>query len=244
MSDGFYLWGRVSSFADCARIKPTGQEAVVCPAQPIVDRTPPGNYVWHAPYVHSSDLNSIGGPVTYAEQPAADQTSRSTRSRHSRSTTPKTVFFDTMLSFGFPRIAYPGAGTTYYYNFHLHYVTAKYNMLPPDNPATSGFPAAPPTRTGWPTVTRRPAWCTRSSPCRSWSTSGWCSPTARCSRVIFLVGLGGVLSVTAAGGAARTRIVAAAGPGAALGPAELGPRCTGRRAARRCCPGSPPSPCS
>ena len=25
MSTGFYLWGRVSSFADCARIKPTGE---------------------------------------------------------------------------------------------------------------------------------------------------------------------------------------------------------------------------
>ena len=56
MSAGFYLWGRVSSFADCARIKPTGEQATVCPTQPIADRTPPGNYVWHAPYVHQ-DMN-------------------------------------------------------------------------------------------------------------------------------------------------------------------------------------------
>ncbi|HEY0932689.1 MAG TPA: phospholipid carrier-dependent glycosyltransferase, partial [Trebonia sp.] len=60
MSTGFYLWGRVSSFADCARIKPAGNEAKVCPAEPLVDRTPPGNFIWHAPEVHR-DLASLGG---------------------------------------------------------------------------------------------------------------------------------------------------------------------------------------
>ena len=54
MSMGFYLWGRVSSFANCAVIKPTGAEAKVCPAQPIADRTPPGSYLWSAPYVHAT----------------------------------------------------------------------------------------------------------------------------------------------------------------------------------------------
>src|SRR5262249_31940154 len=44
MSTGFYLWGRVSSFADCARIKPTGAEAAVCPTKPLSERTPPGNF--------------------------------------------------------------------------------------------------------------------------------------------------------------------------------------------------------
>jgi hypothetical protein len=39
-----------------------------------------------------------------------------------------------MLAFGFPRIAYPGGGTVYYYNFHLHYKSAHANLLPPDNP--------------------------------------------------------------------------------------------------------------
>ena len=38
-----------------------------------------------------------------------------------------------LLSFGFPRINYPGAGTVYFYDFHLHYKTAKYSELPPDN---------------------------------------------------------------------------------------------------------------
>ncbi|HEY7277637.1 MAG TPA: hypothetical protein VH594_16820 [Trebonia sp.] len=146
MSTGFYLWGRVSSFADCARIQPTGNEAKVCPTTPIVDRTPPGNFVWHAPQVHATkDANGVlhgsqfmwdtGGPVT-----AANNKLLTDFAIHAVEAQPlsylKTVFFNTMLSFGFPRIAYPGAGTTFYYNFHLHYVTygAKaYTTLPPNN---------------------------------------------------------------------------------------------------------------
>jgi hypothetical protein len=52
MSDGFYLWGRVSSFADCAVIKPTGAQAAVCPTEPLSKRTPPGNFVWHTTELH------------------------------------------------------------------------------------------------------------------------------------------------------------------------------------------------
>jgi len=132
MSTGFYLWGRVSSFADCARIQPTGDEAVVCPTTPIVDRTPPGNFVWHTPQVHQ-DMDSLGGPVSYKGNKVLTDFAI-----HAVEAQPlsyaKTIFFNTMLSFGFPRIAYPGAGTTYYYSFHLHYVvTGKhpYNLLPP-----------------------------------------------------------------------------------------------------------------
>jgi hypothetical protein len=51
-STGYYLWGRVSSFADCALIKPAGAEAAVCPKTPVRHRTAPGNYIWHAPEVH------------------------------------------------------------------------------------------------------------------------------------------------------------------------------------------------
>jgi hypothetical protein len=49
----------------------------------------------------------------------------------------KTVVKDTLLSFGFPRIGYPGSGTTYYYNFHFNFVgtdpaTGKpISLLPP-----------------------------------------------------------------------------------------------------------------
>ena len=61
-SDGFYLWGRVSSFAECSVIKPPANELKICPTGSPSDRTPPGDYVWHAPPVH--DL--VGGPVSVA----------------------------------------------------------------------------------------------------------------------------------------------------------------------------------
>jgi hypothetical protein len=129
MSMGFYLWGRVSSFADCAVIKPTGKEALVCPTQPIIDRTPPGNFIWHAPQVHTG-LNSTGGPVTYANNQLL-----TSFAIHAIEAQPvgylKTVVKGVAMSFGFPRVAYPGAGTTLYYSFHLHY--AQHNLLPPKN---------------------------------------------------------------------------------------------------------------
>jgi hypothetical protein len=37
------------------------------------------------------------------------------------------------MSFEWPRQNYPGAGTVYYYDFHLHYVTSTYNTLPPND---------------------------------------------------------------------------------------------------------------
>jgi len=132
LSTGFYLWGRVSSFADCAVIKPTGAQAVVCPAEPLSARTPPGNWVWHAPPFHGVTHNPIGSPVN-----AANNKLLTDFAIHAIEAQPfdyaKTVFFDTMLSFGFPRIAYPGSGTVYYYDFHLHYKGSKHSLLPPDN---------------------------------------------------------------------------------------------------------------
>lgn len=133
MSTGFYLWGRVSSFANCAVIEPTGGEATVCPTQPIVDRTPPGDYIWHTPYVHQ-DMKKAGGPVSYAGNKLL-----TSFAIHAVEAQPiayvKTVVKDVMLSFGFPRINYPGAGTVFYYNFHLHYTTKTYDTLPPANHA-------------------------------------------------------------------------------------------------------------
>jgi len=130
MSTGFYLWGRVSSFADCTVIKPTGAQAAVCPKEPLSQRTPPGNFVWHAPEVHT---NLVEGPVTPANNKLLTDFAI-----HAVEAQPldyaKTVVEDVLLSFGFPRIAYPGAGTVYYYNFHLHYKTSTYDALPPDNP--------------------------------------------------------------------------------------------------------------
>jgi 4-amino-4-deoxy-L-arabinose transferase-like glycosyltransferase len=131
-SAGLYLWGRVSSFADCARIKPAGAEARVCPAQAVRDRTPPGNYIWHAPQV----LKIPGGAVS----PGNDSLLESF-AIHAVEAQPldyaKTVVKGTLLSFGFPRIAYPRSGTTFYYRFHAHYKTATYDTLPPGGSATA-----------------------------------------------------------------------------------------------------------
>lgn len=129
MSTGYYVWGRVSSFADCAVIKPTGAQATVCPKRPLSERTPPGNYIWHATEVHQ-DLASTGGPVS----PANDKLLQDF-AIHAVEAQPlgyvKTVVKNTMLSFGFPRIAYPGTGTVYYYSFHLVYKSAHTSLLPP-----------------------------------------------------------------------------------------------------------------
>jgi hypothetical protein len=116
MSDGFYLWGRVSSFADCAVIKPTGQQAQVCPKEPLNRRSAPGNFIWHAPEVHK-ELR--GGPVTVANNKLLTDFAL-----HAVEAQPlgyaKTSAHGLLMSFGWPRQNYPGAGTVYYYYFHRH----------------------------------------------------------------------------------------------------------------------------
>jgi 4-amino-4-deoxy-L-arabinose transferase-like glycosyltransferase len=116
LSQGYYLWGRVSSFADCAVIKPTGEQAVICPKEPLTQRTPPGNFIWHAPEVHK-DLP--GGPVT-----PKNNTLLTDFAIHAVEAQPvgyaKAVAHGLALAFSVPRENYPGAGTVYYYYFHRH----------------------------------------------------------------------------------------------------------------------------
>ncbi len=58
-SDGFFLWGRVSSFAECAQIDPPATERRLCLSTPPRDRLPPGSLIWrNAPAQHLP-----GGPV-------------------------------------------------------------------------------------------------------------------------------------------------------------------------------------
>jgi hypothetical protein len=217
LSEGFYLWGRVSSFANCAVIKPTGDEAVVCPTQPIVKRDPPGNYIWHAPYVHA-DMDAICtvtekngktsktcGPVS----PAGNKvlTDFAVKAIEAQPLDyAKTVVKDVLLSFGFPRIGYPGSGTTYYYSFHEHYVGTD---------AATGKPISllPPKTKAWVPPLKVP----KNSAYDDWLNYGhqapgvvhkiFAAPIAVYQRVvftygpllaiIFLVGLGGLVSVTA-----------------------------------------------
>lgn len=214
LSEGFYLWGRVSSFANCAVIKPTGQEAVVCPTQPLVDREPPGNYIWHAPYVHA-DMNAICTVTTVNGKPSKSCGPVSPAGTKVLTDFAvkailaqplgyaKTVVKDVLLSFGFPRIAYPGAGTTYYYSFHEHYVgtdaaTGKpISLLPPNNPAHEWIPGG----------TAYEDWLSYGHQAPGVVRTVFAAPIAVYQRLvftygpllalIFLLGLGGLFSVTA-----------------------------------------------
>jgi hypothetical protein len=116
-STGYYLWGRVSSFADCAAIKPAGAEAAVCPKEPVRHRTAPGNFIWHAPEVHK-DLPG-GSPVTPANNKLLTDFAI-----HAVEAQPlgyaKSVTHGLIMAVSWPREQYPSMGTVYYYYFHRH----------------------------------------------------------------------------------------------------------------------------
>jgi hypothetical protein len=61
-SEGFYLYGRTSSFAECSQINPPADERVLCLSTPPAKRQPPGALVWHVKQVHEVP----GGPVSKA----------------------------------------------------------------------------------------------------------------------------------------------------------------------------------
>jgi hypothetical protein len=114
-AEGFYLWGRVSSFADCSVIKPPASERAICPPGTPSSRTPPGDYIWHAPEVHHM---ADGGPVTAANDALLrDFAIRAVEAQplgylHA-------VLGGLALSVEWPRHPYPDPGTTYLYYFHL-----------------------------------------------------------------------------------------------------------------------------
>jgi len=113
-SDGFYLWGRVSSFAECSVIRPPADEVKLCPSGSPSDRPPPGDYVWSAPQV----LDLRGGPLsTTNEALLRDFAIRAIWAQplgyvHS-------VLGGLALSVEWPRRAYPDPETMYYYYFPL-----------------------------------------------------------------------------------------------------------------------------
>jgi hypothetical protein len=130
-SGGFYVWGRVSSFANCAEIKAPADVLKYCPTEPLTDRTAPGSFVWSAPQVHQ-DMDSVGGPVSVKGNDLLTKFDIAAVESQPVDYL-KDVVKGVGMSFGFPRVNYPGAGTVYYYDFHLHYVTSTYNTLPPKN---------------------------------------------------------------------------------------------------------------
>jgi hypothetical protein len=126
MTDGFYLWGRTSSFANCAIIKPTGEEAKVCPSEPFSQRTPPGDFIWHAKEVHGN-LDSVGGPTSAAANSLLTDFAITAVEKQPLSYV-KAVVKGTLLAFEYPRTDYPDVGTVYYYYFHTAYAPS---VLPP-----------------------------------------------------------------------------------------------------------------
>jgi hypothetical protein len=115
-SAGFYLWGRVSSFAECPVIKPPASELKICPSGAPSSRRPPGDYIWHAPQVRHM---AGGGPVTAANDALL-------RDFAIRAVTAqplgylRAVLDGLALSVEWPRKDdYPSAGTVYLYYFHL-----------------------------------------------------------------------------------------------------------------------------
>ncbi len=113
-SDGFYLWGRMSSFAECAAIKPPADELKICPSGPPSSRTPPGDYIWHAPQVR----DIAGGPVSAANNALLrDFAIRAVEAQplgyvHA-------VLGGLALTVEWPRHEYPDPGTVHYYYFQL-----------------------------------------------------------------------------------------------------------------------------
>jgi hypothetical protein len=114
-AEGFYLWGRVSSFADCSVIKPPARLQASCPAGTPSSRTPPGDYIWHAPEEHHM---AGGGPVTAANNALLrDFAIRAVEAQplgylHA-------VLGGLALAVEWPRHLYPDDGTVYLYYFHL-----------------------------------------------------------------------------------------------------------------------------
>ncbi len=126
-SDGFYLWGRMSSFAECPVIKPPADELTICPSGPPSSRTPPGDYIWHAPQVR----DIAGGPVSAANNALLrDFAIRAVEAQplgyvHA-------VLGGLALIVEWPRHEYPDPGTVHYYYFQLkpQTIPANHSWIP------------------------------------------------------------------------------------------------------------------
>jgi hypothetical protein len=112
-SEGFYLYGRVSSFADCAKINPPADLRYLCISTPIAKRTPPGALVWHLNQVHEVP----GGPVSVEGNKVlrsfAIKAIEAQPTSYAHAITKGLV-----LSVDWKRYNYPSYGTVYDYYFH------------------------------------------------------------------------------------------------------------------------------
>jgi hypothetical protein len=112
-SEGFYLYGRVSSFADCAKIDPPADLRYLCIKTPIADRAPPGSLVWHLNQVHEVP----GGPVSPEGNKVLRDFALDTMKAQPLAYA-HAIVKGVVLSVDWKRYDYPSAGTVYDYYFH------------------------------------------------------------------------------------------------------------------------------
>ncbi len=111
-STGFYLWGRTSSFADCARIKPPRALRRLCLSVPVAERQPPGQFVWLNPTAR----HLPGGPVTVANNKLLTDFAIQAMTAQPFSYL-GAIANGVLLTVDYHRIPYPGAYTASHYTF-------------------------------------------------------------------------------------------------------------------------------
>ena len=126
-SEGFYLYGRMSSFADCAKINPPAGERYLCLSTPANKRLPPGTLIWHIPQVHEVP----GGPVSVAGNKVLRDFA--IRAAEAQPVSYAHVIVDGLvLSVDWKRYNYPSKGTVYDYYFHTKPQEVPYHVwIPP-----------------------------------------------------------------------------------------------------------------
>jgi hypothetical protein len=112
-SEGFYLYGRVSSFANCAKIDPPADLRYLCLDIPVTKRLPPGTLVWHVKQVHEVP----GGPVSVTGNKALRDFAIDAIEAQPVSYA-HAVVKGVVLSVDWKRYDYPSYGTVYDYYFH------------------------------------------------------------------------------------------------------------------------------
>jgi hypothetical protein len=113
-SEGFYLWGRVSTFADCAQIKPPADERRFCLSTPPAKRLPAGTIIWETPKIR----HMPGGPVSVRNNRLLrDFAIRAILAQPGGYLT--AVADEAGLALDWRRYPYPSAGTMSFSYFHL-----------------------------------------------------------------------------------------------------------------------------
>jgi hypothetical protein len=122
-SEGFYLYGRTSSFSNCAKFTPPAGLSYLCITTPLDKRTPPGALVWHLKQTHEVP----GGPVSITGNKALRSFAIAAIEGQPVSYA-HAIVKGVVLSVDWKRYDYPSYGTVYDYYFHTKAI-----WVPPDH---------------------------------------------------------------------------------------------------------------